>query len=491
VAMVAADFDVMGFTMLYGLVMTHCTITPTQGAQIKPSKLLTFHLALQHWYRAHGRHDLPWRNTPDPYAIWVSEIMLQQTQVVTVRDRYYAPFLQKFPTVDALAAAPREAVLKAWEGLGYYRRAGHLHEAAKKIVAGGGWRVTGTRPAIFNLPLEGGGRKRQRAGGGDCTGGSEDRLHSLFHHPHPNHQPHPNPPPSRGRERATHASRTTYHAIPNSLELLLALPGIGRNTAHAILAFAYRQPVAVMEANVKRVVTRIFGLAQPKENELWAGAETLMGLPMRLSEPSSRSTRAQGGRVAALRNRTEHGRDKEIGQRNAWMNCFHYNQAMMDLGALICTPKAPRCGECPAASICKGKSRPTHYPQAKTKKKIPTRRVVILVREDNKGRLYLEKRDTKLLGGLYGFPQHPPEYQGGESIGRLRHVYSHFRLEAEVRHEHVRGSNSADWHSHAALSRLPLSRLDRNVLKLHQPARVTLAKPRPAQGAVDAEATED
>ena len=419
VAMVAADFDVMGFTMLYGLVMTHCTITPTQGAQIKPSKLLTFHLALQHWYRAHGRHDLPWRNTPDPYAIWVSEIMLQQTQVATVRDRYYAPFLKKFPTVDALAAAPREAVLKAWEGLGYYRRAGHLHEAAKKIVAGGGWRVA-----------------------------SES---------------------SRGHETTRHASRTTYHAIPDSLELLLALPGIGRNTAHAILAFAYRQPVAVMEANVKRVVTRVFALAQPKENELWAGAETLMGLPMRLSEPSSRSTRAQGGRVAAPRNRTEHGHDKEIGQRNAWMNCFHYNQAMMDLGALICTPKAPRCGECPAASICKGKSRPTHYPQAKTKKKIPTRRVVILVREDNKGRLYLEKRDTKLLGGLYGFPQHPPEYQGGESIGRLRHVYSHFRLEAEVRHEHVRGSNAADWHSHAALSRLPLSRLDRNVLKLHQP----------------------
>jgi A/G-specific adenine glycosylase len=352
--------------------MTRSTTTPRQNAQIKPSKLLTFHLALQHWYRAHGRHELAWRKTRDPYAIWVSEIMLQQTQVATVRDRYYEPFLKKFPTLEALAAAPREAVMKAWEGLGYYRRAAHLHEAAK--------RVSGFRVQVPALLTE------------------------------------------------------TWNPEPDTL---LTLPGIGRNTAHAILAFAYHQPVAVMEANVKRVVARVFALAQPKEHDLWLGAQKLLNM----AAP------------------------------------FDHNQAMMDLGALICTPKAPRCGECPAASICKGKSQPEHYPAAKAKKKIPTRRAVILVREDTGGRLYLEKRKSRLLGGLYGFPQHPPEYRGGEFIGRLSHVYSHFRLAAEVRREQVRAGNSPDWHSRNALASLPLSRLDRNVLKLLQPVRVAHKNP--------------
>jgi A/G-specific adenine glycosylase len=370
--------------------------TATHSAQIKPSKLLTFHLALQHWYQAHGRHDLPWRNTRDPYHIWVSEIMLQQTQVATVRERYYAPFLKQFPTVEALAAAPREAVMKAWEGLGYYRRAGYLHEAAKKIVAGGGWRVA-----------------------------SES-----------------------GDETTRHISPATYHAIPDSLELLISLPGIGRNTAHAILAFAYQQPVAVMEANVKRIVARIFALTQPQENELWAGAEALL--------------------------------DRK--------NPFDYNQAMMDLGALICLPKAPRCGECPATSICKGKAQPTHYPQAKAKKKIPTRRVVILVREDAKGRLYLEQRETALLGGLYGFPQFAASHKGGRKLGTLTHIYSHFRLEATVRIERARASNSPSWYNRKDLARLPLSSLDRNVLKLLQRREDSSRKTTPARRAVDVKA---
>ncbi len=419
--------------------MTRSTTTPRQNAQIKPSKLLTFHLALQHWYQTHGRHDLPWRKTRDPYHIWVSEIMLQQTQVATVRDRYYEPFLKKFPTLEALAAAPREAVMKAWEGLGYYRRAAHLHEAAAQLAP----------------PSLRGGLKAAEA-----IQRAESSAQSISF---------------AGLLR--YARNDELPPLATHYALLTTLPGIGRNTAHAILAFAYHQPVAVMEANVKRVVARVFALAQPKETELWAGAEILMGLPMRLSKPSSRSTRAQGGRVAALRNRTEHGRDKEIGQRNAWMNCFHYNQAMMDLGALICTPKAPRCGECPAASICKGRAQPEHYPQAKAKKKISTRQVVILVREDTRGRFYLEKRKSRLLGGLYGFPQYPPEYRGGEFIGRLRHVYSHFRLAAEVRREQVRAGNSLDWHSRNALASLPLSRLDRNVLKLLQPVRVAHKNP--------------
>ncbi|MFN7186471.1 MAG: A/G-specific adenine glycosylase [Alphaproteobacteria bacterium] len=358
-----ANFDVITRRMLYSLMMARNAIKPTKDAQIKPGKLLRFHLALQHWYQAHGRHDLPWRQTRDPYHIWVSEIMLQQTQVATVRDRYYHNFLQRFPTLEALAAAPREAVMKAWEGLGYYRRAAHLHEAAKRVS--------------------------------DFRSQFPEILTEAW-----------NPEP----------------------DTLITLPGIGRNTAHAILAFAYHQPMVVMEANVKRIVARIFALTQPKEAELWAGAERLM-------------------------NRK---------------NPFDYNQAMMDLGAMICTPKVPRCNACPASGICKGQSDPTHYPQAKAKKKIPIRHVVILVREDAKGRLYLEHRETALLGGMYGFPQLAASHNGGKKIGTLTHIYSHFRLEATVRLECTRTGNSRSWYNREALARLPLSSLDRNVLKLLQ-----------------------
>ena len=349
--------------MLYSLMMALTPINREKDAQIKPRKLLRFHLALQHWYQTHGRHDLPWRQTRDPYHIWVSEIMLQQTQVATVRDRYYQNFLQRFPTLEALAAAPREAVIKAWEGLGYYRRAGYLHEAAKK--------VSGFRFQVPEILTE------------------------------------------------------TWNPEPDTL---LTLPGIGRNTAHAILAFAYEQPVAVMEANVKRIVARIFALKTPKEAELWAGAETLLD------------------------------RKKP----------FHHNQAMMDLGALICTPRAPRCGECPASGICRGKIQPTHYPQARAKKKIPIRHVVILVREDARGRLFLERRETALLGGMYGFPQLAASHKGGRKLGTLTHSYSHFRLEATVRLARSHTRTSACWYNREDLARLPLSSLDRNVLKLLQ-----------------------
>jgi hypothetical protein len=103
--------------------------------QIKPATLRTFHQALMDWYHTHGRHELPWRNTRDAYPIWLSEVMLQQTQVSTVLARFYHPFLERFPTLEALADAPREAVMKAWEGLGYYSRAANLHKTALAVTA--------------------------------------------------------------------------------------------------------------------------------------------------------------------------------------------------------------------------------------------------------------------------------------------------------------------------------------------------------------------
>lgn len=360
-----------------------------QYSQIKPTEIVGFHRTLQKWYKTYGRHDLPWRNTTNPYHIWLSEVMLQQTQVSTVLARFYHPFLKQFPTVEALAAAPREKVMKAWEGLGYYRRAGNLHEAAKKIVNSEWWSM------------------------------------------------------SSETESAIHHSPLTIHQ-------LLSLPGIGQNTAHAIAAFAYHQPVAILEANVKRVVARIFALATPTDKELWQHAEQLLN------------------------------RDAP----------FDYNQAMMDLGSLICTPKNPSCATCPANSICQGKAAPECYPAPKAKKQTPRKEVMILVREDASGRFFLEKREENLLGGLYGFPQSERrsgneqhvalrarrEVAGGSvawetrppsMIGTVTHVYSHFKLIGHVIHEHLPSkTNSPNWHSRTEIAALPLSKLDHKVLAL-------------------------
>lgn len=348
--------------------------------QIKPTELRGFHHALLTWYRAHGRHTLPWRNTSDPYHIWVSEVMLQQTQVATVLARFYHPFLEKFPTIVSLANAPRESVMKAWEGLGYYRRAGNMHEAAKIVVS--------RELSVFNK--------------GPLT---------------------------------TNDSRLTT---------LLSLPGIGQNTAHAILAFAHHQPVAILEANVKRVVARIFALERPRDAQLWMGAEMLLN------------------RAAP----------------------FDYNQAMMDLGSMICTPKAPRCQLCPAQRICKGKHAPELYPAPKVRKKVQTRQVAILVQIDGEGRIYLERRDEALLGGLWGFRQQAvtPSNDGiylksrkadavmrrhDKYVGHVTHIYTHFRLEAEVYLEKLpekkRGNS---WFTREQITALPLSKLDHKVLTL-------------------------
>ena len=329
--------------------------------QIKPAALRTFHTRLAAWYEAHGRHELPWRKTTDGYAIWLSEVMLQQTQVATVLARFYHPFLEKFPTIEALAAAPTESVMKAWEGLGYYSRARNLHKAAQQMAAD-------AKTA-----------RRNRAG------------------------------------------------LPDNVDGLLALPGIGRNTAHAVLAFAHHQPVAIMEANVKRIVTRIFAWEQPTDQQLWSGAALLL----------NKATP------------------------------FDYNQAMMDLGSSLCTPKKPACDLCPANSICLGKTTPERYPAPKAKKQTPTRDVLILVQEDAAGKLFLEARDARLLGGLYGFPQHATGSADGAFLGHVTHVYSHFRLEGRVLYTKLaKTMTAANWHSRATIAELPLSTLDHKVLAL-------------------------
>jgi A/G-specific adenine glycosylase len=323
----------------------------------------SFHQALHHWYTDNGRHTLPWRNTDDAYRIYLSEVMLQQTQVKTVLERFYEPFLSAFPTLKALADAPEDAVMKRWEGLGYYSRARNLHKAAKLAAP----------------------------------------------------------------------------TLPSTYDELMALPGIGRNTAHAVLAFAYRKPYPVLEANVKRLVHRIFALKERDEKALWAHAEALLDTK----------------------------------------NPFDYNQAMMDVGSTICLPKAPKCGECPASGICKGKDDPTAYPAPKAKKQTPTRHKTVIVLRDANGRYFLAPRQTRFLGGLYGFIEQEAgtktlHFNGQEipisqmqPMGSISQIYSHFKLCAEVyAYDLSSAMNDPEWFNLHEISALPLSGADKKALRL-------------------------
>lgn len=318
---------------------------------LKQAQLRAFHKRLHAWYGVHGRKDLPWRNTRDPYAIYLSEVMLQQTQVKTVLERYYEPFLNAFPTLQALADAPRDALMKQWEGLGYYSRAANLQKAA--AMSGG--------------------------------------------------------------------------QLPDTLEGLIALPGIGTNTAHAVLAFAFRRPVAVMEANVKRVLCRIFALPSPSDKQLFALAQGLIDA----EEP------------------------------------FDYNQAMMDIGAMVCTKTRPACMVCPAHTICAGKVAPENYPAPKAKKVTPVRKRVIVAWRNAQGEYHLTQREGKFLTGLYGFGEYETLPEGaGEMLGHVTQTYSHFQLDAEVHVGTGQAWNTGSYHTLVQAHALPLSRADAKALKL-------------------------
>ena len=298
----------------------------------------------------YGRHDLPWRRTKDAYAIWISEIMLQQTQVKTVLERFYFPFLKKFPTRVDLANASEDDVLKAWEGLGYYTRARNLHKAAKA-----------------------------------CT-----------------------------RE------------FPKDVDGLLALPGVGKSTAHAIAVFAYNAPMPILDANVKRIVCRVFAIKEPKEKLLWEYAYKLLD--------------------------TKHP--------------FEYNQAMMDIGASICSKSHPTCGVCPFESICiASDDNPMHYPLKKAKKKVPLNFLNMLIYH-HKGKYGLYQREGKFLGGLYAFKTCEREsLVEGESLGNIRHQYSHFHIDVDVYLVHKK-DDALEYYSLEEIASLAISTADKKAIKL-------------------------
>ncbi len=307
--------------------------------------------SLLRWYKSYGRHDLPWRTTDDPYKIYVSEIMLQQTQVKTVLEQFYFPFLERFPTLTDVAEADLDDVLKRWEGLGYYTRAKNLHNAAR-----------------------------------ECDGTLPDNAHDL-----------------------------------------MRLSGIGRSTAHAVASFAYKEPLPILDANVKRILHRYYALVERDEKKLWEYA-------YRLFDPA---------------------------------HPFEYNQAMMDLGSMVCLSKNPLCGSCPLQTACEGKISPLSYPEAKIKKTKPVRRRTIILHR-RAGRYALYQRTSRFLHRLWGFyeTQSPPG-GNGTLLGNITQHYSHFTLEADVYLcEEAFEEEGYEWFGPDEFSALSMSRADHKAVAL-------------------------
>ncbi|MDM0105040.1 A/G-specific adenine glycosylase [Variovorax sp. J22R24] len=255
------------------------------------------------WQQSHGRSELPWQNTQDPYRVWLSEVMLQQTQVTTVLG-YFARFLDRFPTVLDLAAGTEDEVFALWSGLGYYSRARNMHRCAQEVVA--------------------------RFGG----------------------------------------------EFPRTAAELQTLPGIGRSTAAAIAAFCFGERVAILDGNVKRVLTRVLGFdgdlsSTAQERALWNEATELL-------PPAT--------------------------QRKA---IARYTQGQMDLGATVCLPRKPSCIICPVNDLCTARQEgaPEKYPVKTRKLRRSAHSLWMLQARDASGRVWLEKRPSRgIWAGLYCLP---------------------------------------------------------------------------------------
>lgn len=340
-------------------------------AQLDPR---TFQKKLITWYRRHAR-ELPWRGIDDPYATWLSEIMLQQTRVAAVIERYNE-FRRRFPTLAALAAAEESQVLAAWSGLGYYRRARMLHKAAQFVV---------------------------RELGGE---------------------------------------------LPSSCAELRTLPGIGDYTAAAIASIAFGESVAVVDGNVERVLLRIIG--RPEEKSAAARAR-MQRLAQTLVPAASKKGNAPGD----------------------------HNQAMMELGATICLPRAPLCLHCPVVELCH--TRGEHVTLRREKQQV--RRVAYLLsvrRSPERTQVLLEQRspEASLMAGMFELPPLPLDaVEGREPVLRVRHAITNTNYSVEVyeaaEKDLLIGNISASdedlhWASTTQFALLPLTGLARKcLLRLH------------------------
>lgn len=296
-----------------------------------------FAFTLLNWFDTHGRKNLPWQKDISPYRVWISEIMLQQTQVATVIP-YFEKFMTAFPTVTLLAQADLDQVLHLWTGLGYYARARNIHKTAKIIV---------------------------------------NEYDEFF---------------------------------PNEFDEMIKLPGIGRSTAGAILSIAFNTPFPILDGNVKRVLSRyhaIEGFTNDKDviDKLWTLASEYT--------PTRR--------------------------------CGDYTQAIMDLGATVCTRSKPACEDCPVRLTCVayGEDRTADFPQSRPRQKLPIRETQFLILQNEQNEILLEKRPLiGIWGGLWGFPEFKAQEIAqycqqkfecevvSHKIGDLlRHTFTHFHLD--------------------------------------------------------------
>lgn len=289
------------------------------------------------WFDQHGRKHLPWQQDISAYRVWLSEIMLQQTQVTTVIP-YFERFIARFPTVQSLAAAPIDEVLHLWTGLGYYARARNLHKCAQAVV-------------------------NQHGG-----------------------------------------------EFPSSVEALAELPGIGRSTAGAIVSIAFQKRAAILDGNVKRVLARYHAV------EGWPGQLDVAKQLWEIAENYTPKTCAN-----------------------------HYTQAMMDMGATLCTRSKPKCEECPLRGGCiaYAQGNPQDYPGKKPKKTLPEKSVQLLMLRNPAGDLLLQQRPAQgIWGGLWSFPElaidadtqafaqdHYGQVIELEQWNSYRHTFSHYHLD--------------------------------------------------------------
>ena len=318
---------------------------PQQSIKMNTKEIKKFQKLLHQWYEKHKR-PMPWRETNDPYKIWVSEVMLQQTQVNTVIP-YYIKFLKQFPNLKSLAEASQHDVIKVWEGLGYYARARNLHRATQKVV-----------------------------------------------HEYQNQ-------------------------IPGNIADFQRLPGVGRYIAAAVLSIAFDVPLAVVDGNVKRVLARLFRIEEPANKTSSAGIfEKSATMLLLKKQPGT------------------------------------HNQAMMELGALICKPANPDCMGCPVKRFCQSyeKNAVGEYPKRIKKKPTPEYHIAVGVILKNDKILITKRKSEGLLGGLWEFPG--GKIEKGETpeeaclrelkeevnlkveieshLTQVKHAYTHFKIRMEV-----------------------------------------------------------
>jgi A/G-specific adenine glycosylase len=337
--------------------------TRRAASPLTPKELSAFRRALLRWYDQ-TRRDLPWRRTRDPYRIWLSEIMLQQTRVAAVLE-HYRLFLERFPNIRALAAASESAVLAAWSGLGYYRRARMLRQCAQKI---------------------------------------------LEEH--------------RGR-------------FPQKSETLQTLPGIGRYTAAAIASISFSEPIAVVDGNVERVLQRLAGSSLTAK-DMWQRAQSLLSQ----SRPAD------------------------------------FNQAMMELGAMVCTPRQPKCETCPIRNWCatKGEAPRTTPPQSQSRKEI----WCTLDQRHGRVRLVQRPSNLSLMASMWELPQRSPTVScSNQSLGAAAkrrkigpaapwRTFRHSITVTDYTVHVMRGSASVSkskWIAIKKIPEIPVTGLTRKILK--------------------------